>query len=311
MRWATRRHCHVDRAACAWLISRFIDAEAEFVFVDDPDEVPPDATPFDMRGVELSHHGGDCSRSSTSNAGSATESPTPPSASTPTSGNTARRGEARSGNGSASSSTSAGRSPARARRRLSSRFRPPGAKMPDRFGFNLLGDTVRCIDCPAGGPIWNWPERKRRRHARAHRPDPRRSRRDLRRQRDLLAAPPMDSYEEKEAITMSKQPAARGEPAKQVAIDVLRKARGPLHAKEIAKRVIASGRCSGLKGKTPEQTITAMLAVGSKPGGPFTRVDKGTYALTEAATAPADEGSAQKTASKPRTRRRQKQAPTA
>src|SRR5262245_36964315 len=61
MRWATRRHCHVDRAACAWLIRRFLDPEAEFVFVDDPDEVPADATPFDMRGVELSHHGGDCS----------------------------------------------------------------------------------------------------------------------------------------------------------------------------------------------------------------------------------------------------------
>jgi hypothetical protein len=60
VRWSTRRHCHVDRAACAWLIRRFIDPEAEFVFVDDPDEVPPDATPFDMRGAELSHHGGDC-----------------------------------------------------------------------------------------------------------------------------------------------------------------------------------------------------------------------------------------------------------
>jgi hypothetical protein len=61
VRWATRAHCHIDRAACAWLIRRFIDPEAEFVFVDDPIEVPADATPFDMRGVELSHHGGDCS----------------------------------------------------------------------------------------------------------------------------------------------------------------------------------------------------------------------------------------------------------
>jgi hypothetical protein len=61
MRWATRRHCHVDRAACAWLIRRFLDEEPEFVFVDDPDEVPADATPFDMRGVDLSHHGGACS----------------------------------------------------------------------------------------------------------------------------------------------------------------------------------------------------------------------------------------------------------
>ncbi|HWJ33193.1 MAG TPA: chromate resistance protein ChrB domain-containing protein [Gaiellaceae bacterium] len=61
MRWATRRHCHIDRAACAWLIRRFLDAEAAFLFVDDRDEVPADATPFDMRGVELSHHGGECS----------------------------------------------------------------------------------------------------------------------------------------------------------------------------------------------------------------------------------------------------------
>ena len=60
MRWATRAGVHVDRTACAWLIRRFIDADAEFVFVHDPDEVPADATPFDMRGVELSHHGGRC-----------------------------------------------------------------------------------------------------------------------------------------------------------------------------------------------------------------------------------------------------------
>ncbi|MGW4959607.1 chromate resistance protein ChrB domain-containing protein [Nonomuraea sp. NPDC004186] len=61
MRWATRAGVHIDRAACAWLIRRRLDAEAEFVFVDDPAEVPADATPFDMRGVELSHQGGDCS----------------------------------------------------------------------------------------------------------------------------------------------------------------------------------------------------------------------------------------------------------
>jgi hypothetical protein len=61
MRWATRAGVHIDRAACAWLIRRHLDAEAEFVFVDDPAEVPADATAFDMRGVELGHHGGDCS----------------------------------------------------------------------------------------------------------------------------------------------------------------------------------------------------------------------------------------------------------
>lgn len=60
MKWATRRQPHIDRAACAWLIRRFVDPDATFVFVGDPGDVPPDATPFDVRGVELSHHGGDC-----------------------------------------------------------------------------------------------------------------------------------------------------------------------------------------------------------------------------------------------------------
>jgi hypothetical protein len=57
MRWATRPGVHVDRAASAWLIRRFVDPEAEYVFLDDPDDVPPDATTFDMLGVELTHHG--------------------------------------------------------------------------------------------------------------------------------------------------------------------------------------------------------------------------------------------------------------
>src|SRR3954468_18378366 len=61
MRWATRSGVHVDRAACAWLVRRFVDTEAEFVFVDDVEDVPADATAFDMRGVELSHHDGNCS----------------------------------------------------------------------------------------------------------------------------------------------------------------------------------------------------------------------------------------------------------
>jgi hypothetical protein len=61
MRWATRAGVHIDRAACAWLIRRFLDPDAEFVFVTDPGQVPPDATPFDMRGVVLGHRGGDCS----------------------------------------------------------------------------------------------------------------------------------------------------------------------------------------------------------------------------------------------------------
>ncbi len=61
MRWATRPRPHVDRTACAWLIARFIDRDAEFVFVDDLAEVPTDATAFDIRGADLSHRDGECS----------------------------------------------------------------------------------------------------------------------------------------------------------------------------------------------------------------------------------------------------------
>jgi hypothetical protein len=60
MKWATRAGIHIDRAACAWLIRRHLDPAAEFVFLDDPATVPADATPFDMRGVDLGHHGSDC-----------------------------------------------------------------------------------------------------------------------------------------------------------------------------------------------------------------------------------------------------------
>lgn len=60
MKWATRPGIHVDRTACAWLIRRFIDAEAQFSFIADIADAPEDTTPFDMRGAELSHHAGDC-----------------------------------------------------------------------------------------------------------------------------------------------------------------------------------------------------------------------------------------------------------
>lgn len=60
MRWATRGGIHIDRAACAWLIRRHIDPDAQFAFITDPAEVPAGTIPFDMRGVELGHHGGDC-----------------------------------------------------------------------------------------------------------------------------------------------------------------------------------------------------------------------------------------------------------
>ena len=107
---------------------------------------------------------------------------------------------------------------------------------------------------------------------------------------------------------MAKQTPTKGEPAKQVAIDVLRTAGEPLHAKEIAKRVLESGR-TRLGGKTPEQTITAMLAVGSKPGGPFARVAKGTYTLADTAAAAQTPAAASKPKRRPaRTRQPAKPA---
>jgi hypothetical protein len=61
VRWATRRGCHVDRTACVWLIRRYVDPEAEFFFVGDPEEAPEDAELFDVAGARLSHHGDACS----------------------------------------------------------------------------------------------------------------------------------------------------------------------------------------------------------------------------------------------------------
>jgi len=86
---------------------------------------------------------------------------------------------------------------------------------------------------------------------------------------------------------MAKQQ-GKGESAREVTRDVLRQAGEPLHAKEIATRVLASGRCRSLSGKTPEASVAALLAVGSKPGGPFKRVGKGIYTLADQ---PANSGS--------------------
>jgi hypothetical protein len=58
-RWVTRPRPHVDRIASAWLIKRFIDPEATFLFAAPP-QFPPDAIPFDTPGAELSHYGNDC-----------------------------------------------------------------------------------------------------------------------------------------------------------------------------------------------------------------------------------------------------------
>ena len=58
--WVTRPRPGVDRMASAWLIRRFIDGRARFGFVPDPAAAPAHAIPFDMFGVEFSHHGEHC-----------------------------------------------------------------------------------------------------------------------------------------------------------------------------------------------------------------------------------------------------------
>jgi len=65
MLWITRSHVHVDRVACPWLITRFIDSDAEFLFVpaSQIEMVVSEtgAIPFDVPGVELGHHENRCS----------------------------------------------------------------------------------------------------------------------------------------------------------------------------------------------------------------------------------------------------------
>lgn len=65
MQWVTRSHVHVDRVACPWLIIRFVDSDAEFLFVPknqvDKAAAETGAIPFDSPGAELGHHGGKCS----------------------------------------------------------------------------------------------------------------------------------------------------------------------------------------------------------------------------------------------------------
>lgn len=60
MIYCTRAQIHVDRVATAWLIRRFLDAEAQFLFLDGQSP-PPGSIPFDMHGVEWGHHENRCS----------------------------------------------------------------------------------------------------------------------------------------------------------------------------------------------------------------------------------------------------------
>ncbi len=61
MKWVTWENVAVDRIACAWLIRRFIDPQAEFIFIPAGQKpLPDDAEPFDIPGAKYSHHRGHC-----------------------------------------------------------------------------------------------------------------------------------------------------------------------------------------------------------------------------------------------------------
>jgi hypothetical protein len=65
MKWITREHVKVDRVACPWLIKKFVDPKAEFLFVPEKDVAEraknERATSYDCKGDELGHHGKECS----------------------------------------------------------------------------------------------------------------------------------------------------------------------------------------------------------------------------------------------------------
>ncbi len=65
MKWITREHVKVDRVACPWLIRKHIDPDAEFLFVPTGDVMAvaarEKAIPYDVKDVELGHHGKECS----------------------------------------------------------------------------------------------------------------------------------------------------------------------------------------------------------------------------------------------------------
>ncbi len=58
MKWVTWEQVGIDRMGSAWLIRRYVDPDATFVFVPRDAHLPPDAEPFDVPGVRLSHHRG-------------------------------------------------------------------------------------------------------------------------------------------------------------------------------------------------------------------------------------------------------------
>lgn len=154
--------------------------------------------------------------------------------------------------------------------------------MPDKFGFDHLGEQVRCIQpgCEVGGMVGKWSSERRLEHLREH---------------------------GKEVKSMSNSSTTQKTPTVRVMYEVLVKAGKPLTTKEIVKRTLADKRAHP-KGATPEVTLAAVLYKVAGQGRMFKRVGKGTFkAIPEKSTAaakPAPRAAAKKAAPKKTTAKR-------
>lgn len=133
--------------------------------------------------------------------------------------------------------------------------------MPDRYGFDELGDEVACIEqgCDARGPRWQWPEKKRREHRLSHGTGAGSPTRPNRPNRGDEGGTTMGAKEKKVS-------------GRQACVAAIRAAGKPLTANEIATAVVESGVVEGLKGKTPKATLSAQVTSGAKKGQTFKRV---------------------------------------
>jgi hypothetical protein len=134
--------------------------------------------------------------------------------------------------------------------------------MPDKYGFDHLGDGVRCIEpgCVAGGRRGQWPDERREAHRREAHPEE-----------------PTVIHQRRENRIMSKT--SNRVSGRQACVAAIRAAGRPLSASETAAMVVDAGVVEGLKGKTPKATLSAQITSGAKNGATFRRVGETKPAL--------------------------------
>lgn len=142
-----------------------------------------------------------------------------------------------------------------------------GGPMPDPQDFDHLGSEVRCIHpaCNAGGPNHQWPTAKRQAHLEQSHGGASLSR------RPGSSIPGGDNRNG--GTTMTKTGTKIS--GRLACVAVLKAARKPLTANEIATKVVESGIVQGLKGKTPKATLSAQITAGAKKGEVFKKVGSG------------------------------------